>query len=98
MTMTLEIPVAEDSRATHAALRRVLAAAVTELTAAERKAQVASERACMARGNLPAGSSRARVTTANARWARAAEERDRVQEARQMAEEMLARAMREARG
>lgn len=34
--------------------------------------------ACDARGALPAGSSRARVTTANARWMRAAEARDRV--------------------
>lgn len=34
-------------------------------------------RACEARSNLPAGCSRARVTTANARWATKAEARDR---------------------
>jgi hypothetical protein len=39
-----------------------------------------SERACRARAALPPGSSRARVTTANARWACAAEARDRCQE------------------
>jgi len=39
-----------------------------------RSARKASE----ARAALPPGSTRARVTTANARWARAAEERDRV--------------------
>ena len=44
-----------------------------ELQAAERK----SLAACEARGSLPPGSSRARVTTANARWATAAEARDR---------------------
>jgi hypothetical protein len=44
------------------------------LAAAERK----SERAADARRALPPGSSRARVTTANARWARAAEERERI--------------------
>ncbi len=42
-------------------------------------AQRASDRACARRAALPPGSSRARVTTANARWMRAAEERDRVQ-------------------
>lgn len=35
-----------------------------------------SERAAAARAALPAGSSRARATTANARWARKAEARD----------------------
>ncbi len=48
---------------------------VRELKAAER----ASEKACAARAALPPGSSRARVTTANARWMRAAEYRDLVQ-------------------
>jgi hypothetical protein len=43
-----------------------------ELAAAERKSAKAAE----ARSSLPPGSSRARVTTANARWARAAEARD----------------------
>lgn len=41
-----------------------------------------SERLAQARGALPAGSSRARVTTANARWMRAAEERDRIERER----------------
>lgn len=41
------------------------------------KAQIASERACDARGAMEPGSSRARLTTANARWMRAAEDRDR---------------------
>lgn len=45
-----------------------------ELERLEKKVQAASE----ARRRLPAGSSRARVTTANARWARACEARDRV--------------------
>ena len=36
----------------------------------------ASEKAAEARSRLPAGSTRAKVTTANARWARAAEARD----------------------
>lgn len=40
----------------------------------------ASAKACSARAALPPGSSRARVTTANARWASAAEARDRCQE------------------
>lgn len=42
------------------------------------RAEAASARACNARASLPAGSSRARVTSANARWARAAEHRDRI--------------------
>lgn len=41
-------------------------------------AQAASLRWAYRRGALPAGSSRARVTTANANWARAAEHRDRI--------------------
>lgn len=41
-------------------------------------AQVRTERAAEARAALPAGSRRARVTTANARWAIRAEARDRV--------------------
>lgn len=43
-----------------------------DLAAAERR----SEKLAEARSKLPPGSSRARVTTANARWARAAEYRD----------------------
>ena len=45
------------------------------------RAEAASLAACDARAALPPGSSRARVTTANARWARAAEHRDRVLQA-----------------
>lgn len=43
-----------------------------ELVRARRASATATER----RAELPAGSSRARVTTANARWSRAAEYRD----------------------
>ena len=50
-----------------AALRRQYAAA-----------HARSLRLAAVRAALPPGSSRARVTTANARWARAAEERDRL--------------------
>ena len=42
------------------------------------RAHAESQRAADARAALPIGSTRARVTTANARWARAAEERDRL--------------------
>ena len=44
-------------------------------------AQAASTRAQEARARLQAGSTRARSTTANANWARAAEHRDRVKDA-----------------
>lgn len=44
-------------------------------------AQRASTKASEARAALPAGSSRAKVTTANARWMRASEERDRKEDA-----------------
>jgi len=53
---------------------------MTPLDAARRalaKAQAASTKASEARAALPPGSSRAKVTTLNARWMRAAEERDR---------------------
>ena len=43
------------------------------------KACRASARASKARADLPAGSSRARITTANARWKSAAEEWDRLE-------------------
>jgi hypothetical protein len=56
------------------------------------KAQKASLKAAAARHRLPPGSTRARVTTANANWARAAEHRDRVQERYQRELETLARA------
>lgn len=39
---------------------------------------VASERACAIRGLLEVGASRAKITTANARWMCAAEARDRI--------------------
>jgi len=42
------------------------------------RAEAASLKAAAGRHRLPAGSSRARVTTANARWAQAAEHRDRL--------------------
>ncbi|MCB9507993.1 MAG: hypothetical protein H6697_10040 [Myxococcales bacterium] len=44
-------------------------------------AQKATEKAGAARHALPPGSTRARVTTANARWASQAEERDRCEAA-----------------
>lgn len=47
---------------------------VTLLDRTEKKAQ----KACDARASLPPGTSRARVTTANARWFAAAEARDRL--------------------
>ena len=52
------------------------------MTAAEMiafiKAADASARAAAARRDLPPGSSRAKVTTLNARWSSLAEERDRL--------------------
>ena len=62
-------------------MRSLAAAEESEVQRLERameKAQKASTRAMDSRGRLPAGSSRARVTTANANWARAAEHRDRI--------------------
>jgi hypothetical protein len=56
-----------------------------ELARAEKQSQLA----CDARAALPAGSSRAKVTTANARWARAAEHRDRI--AKQLADVLAAK-------
>lgn len=53
---------------------RALAVLMRELAAAHD----ASEKAMIARDRLPAGSSRAKVTSANARWAAAAEERGRL--------------------
>lgn len=50
-----------------------LKSARKDLAAAEKKSAKAAE----TRASLPPGSSRARVTTANARWSRAAEARDR---------------------
>lgn len=42
------------------------------------RATKAAAKACEARAALPPGSSHTRVTTANAKWSRAAEHRDRV--------------------
>jgi hypothetical protein len=53
------------------------------------RSEAKSARLCAARAALPPGSSRARVTTANARWARAAEERDRLLRAVELAEAQL---------
>lgn len=53
-----------------------LVSAVLGLVRAERASVKASE----ARAALPPGSTRARVTSANARWSRAAEHRDWCQE------------------
>lgn len=47
-----------------------------KLATAQRKSEQAMER----RHELPPGSTRARVTTANANWAKAAEHRDRILE------------------
>jgi hypothetical protein len=53
-----------------------VAVTVAELQRLLAKAEKASAKACSARATLPPGSSRARVTSANAKWARAAEHRD----------------------
>lgn len=51
-------------------------ASLDQLIQAER----ASMRCCTTRAACDPGTSRARITTANARWARAAEDRDRKRE------------------
>lgn len=51
---------------------------IAKLERRHRVATKRAEKASEARRLLPAGSSRARVTTANARWADAAGERDRL--------------------
>lgn len=43
------------------------------------KAEEDSMRLCMAKGAMPVSATRARLTTANARWAQAAEQRDRIE-------------------
>lgn len=56
-----------------------MSAALAEALAADREYQRlarSSERWAARRASLPPGSSRARVTTANAKWAQAAEARD----------------------
>ena len=53
---------------------------IADLERALAAAQERSERAMDARMRLPPGSSRARVTTANANWSRAAESRDRLRD------------------
>lgn len=58
-----------------------MSAAAKEVARLERelaRAQAKSDKASEACRALPPGSTRARVTTANARWMRAAEARDRV--------------------
>lgn len=55
-----------------------------ELRRELRRAETASAKACERRASLPPGSSRAKVTTANAKWMRASEHRDRI--AKQLAE------------
>lgn len=57
--------------------RHHLAIVLAQRAAAYAQAQGASLRAAEARGALEAGSSRARITSANAKWMRAAEHRDR---------------------
>jgi hypothetical protein len=52
---------------------------IVELEKMPRDAKKKSEIAAQARAKLPPGSSRARITTANARWMRAAEHRDRLE-------------------
>jgi hypothetical protein len=69
----------------------VLSHAITSLERELARVQAASERAMEAKMRLPRGSSRARVTTANARWATAAERRDRVLEALELARATLER-------
>lgn len=53
-------------------------AEVARLEKSLAQAQAASLRWADRRGALPAGSTRARVTSANAKWARSAEHRDRI--------------------
>ena len=60
--------------------RAVWVKRVSALVADLARAEAKLEKASLARMHLPSGSSRARVTTANANHARAAEHRDRVQE------------------
>jgi hypothetical protein len=55
------------------------------------RAEKASLKAAEARSKLPPGSSRACVTTANARWMRAAEHRDRMLATVQAAERDFAK-------
>jgi hypothetical protein len=74
------------------AFRHLLAVALERLHKDEAHAQAACNRAMDAKARHPVGSSRARLTTLNARWASAAEHRDRVRDARVLAEQLLARA------
>lgn len=57
-----------------------LAKEIADARGALADAQAKSTRAMQARQRLEPGSTRARVTTANANWARAAEHRDRCQD------------------
>jgi len=51
---------------------------IAQLRKALTKAEARSQRLADARFGMPPGTSRARVTTANARWHAAAEERERI--------------------
>ncbi|EJW14757.1 hypothetical protein M5X00_32130 [Paenibacillus alvei] len=67
---------------------------MNQIAALERKlvsAEKRTEKAAEARRSLGLGASRARITTANARWSAAAEERDRVMEQLQKARESVER-------
>ena len=55
-----------------------MTARLSEAQRAYRAACAASAKASAVRRDLPPGSSRAKVTTANARWSSAAEERERI--------------------
>ena len=58
---------------------RSIAWAIPDLQRALKAATEKSRRLCLARSELPPGSSWARVTTANARWKSAAEECERLE-------------------
>jgi hypothetical protein len=60
---------------------------LTRYLEAQQKSSIAAER----RSDLPAGATRAKVTTANARWMAAAEERDRALKAADAAVLAIAR-------
>lgn len=66
------LPVAPDI----AADRAQLAAEVARRAKVWAEAEKVSKRCCDNRGNLEPGSSRAAITSANAKWMRAAEDRD----------------------
>lgn len=69
----------------------MLSVSLPTLEQQTKRTKAALERASEARRTLPPGSSRARGTSANARWMRAAEEHDRA-----LAQEKLARDLHKA--